>query len=270
MTERAGAAEAVDAAGARVSSPTSAVSATVPTPRAEPRPAHTRTAAVAVSALLVLGAVVYSTWILEALLGTGLSPVSSYVSELAAQDQPFGTLFRTADLIAGLLVLAGAVGALLWLLPRRRWTAVGWAGLVLFGAATAVDSRLPLSCAPTADVACVARERAGLVPAAHAAHAVSSSVAVTGALVGMVALTLAARRYGILRSLAGPLGLVLVLLELAATAWTLAAVAAFDAGHGTWGLGVGQRLQVLLIAVWLGLLACAVARVGTRVGARRG
>ncbi|MFC8129861.1 DUF998 domain-containing protein [Streptomyces sp. NPDC057302] len=213
---------------------------------------------------MALGAVAYSTWLLEALLGAGLSPVSSYVSELAAQDQPFGTLFRTTDLTAGLLILAGAAGALRWL-PRGRATVVGWAGLALFGAATAVDSRLPMSCAPTADAACGARERAGLVPATHAAHVVSSSVAVTGALVGMVALTLAARRYGILPSLAGPLGALLLLLELAATTWTLAAIAAFDAGYGAWAMGVGQRLQVLLIAVWLGLLAHAV-----RAGVRRG
>ncbi|GAA1919305.1 hypothetical protein GCM10009837_50700 [Streptomyces durmitorensis] len=233
----------------------------MPITPAEPRPATARAAAV--SLLLVLGALAYSAWLLEPLLGTGLSPVSSYVSELAARDQPFGALFRTTDLTAGLLLLAGAVCALLWL-PRRRIAVVGWAGLALFGAATAVDSRLPLSCAPTADAACVARERAGLVPAAHTAHVVSSSVAMTGALVGMVALTFAARRYGhgVLPSLAAPFGLLLLLLELAATAWTLAAVAAFDAGHGTWALGVGQRLQVLLIALWLGLLARAVVRRG--------
>ncbi|MEV8312813.1 DUF998 domain-containing protein [Streptomyces sp. NPDC059900] len=214
-----------------------------------------------VALLLALGALAYSAWLLEAFLGTALSPVTSYVSELAALDQPYGTLFRTTDLIAGLLVLAGAAGALRWL-PRRRVTVVGWAGIALYGAATAVDSRLPMSCAPTADAACEARERAGLVPLAHAAHVVSSSVAVTGALAGMAALTLAARRYGTLPSLAGPLGLLLVFLELAATLWTLTAVAAFDAGYGTWAMGAGQRLQVLLIAGWLGLVACAVVRRG--------
>lgn len=222
-------------------------------------PAHA--VVVAVSVLLTLGAVAYSAWILEAALGTGLSPLSSYVSELAAQDQPYGTLFRTTDLTAGLLILAAAVGALPWL-PRRWSVVVGWAGLALFGAVTVIDSRLPMSCAPTADAACAARERAGLVPAAHEAHAVTSSVAVTGALVGMVALTLAARRHGLLPLLASSVGLLLVLLELAATAWTLAAVAAFDSGYGTWALGTGQRLQVLLIAVWLGLLARAVVRRG--------
>ncbi|MGW5732206.1 MULTISPECIES: DUF998 domain-containing protein [Streptomyces] len=219
------------------------------------------TRAGAVSALLTLGAVAYSAWLLEAFLGTGLSPLSSYVSELAARDQPFGTLFRTTDLIAGLLVLAGAVGALLWL-PRRWSTVVGWAGLALFGAATAVDSRLAMSCAPTADAACAARERAELLPATHAAHVVSSGVAMTGALVGLVALTFAARRHGLLPSLAKPAGMLLVLLELAATVWTLASIAAFDAGYGTWALGLGQRLQVLLIALWLGYLARAVVRRG--------
>ncbi|MEU6769437.1 DUF998 domain-containing protein [Streptomyces sp. NPDC046853] len=215
----------------------------------------------AVALLLVLGAVAYSAWLGEAFLGTGLSPVSSYVSELAALDQPYGTLFRTTDLTAGLLVLAGAAGALRWL-PRRRGTVLGWAGIALYGAATVIDSRLPMSCAPTADAVCEASERAGLLPLAHAAHVVSSSVAVTGALAGMVALTLAARRYGALPSLVSPLGLLLVLLELAATVWTLAAIAAFDAGYGTWALGAGQRLQVLLIAAWLGLLARAVVRRG--------
>lgn len=242
-----------------MSSPTSAVRPAVPT--VPPKPCPARVATLAVSALLALGAVAYSTWLLEAFLGTGLSPLSSYVSELGARDQPYGTLFRTTDLAAGLLVLAAAAGALLWL-PRRWSTVVGWAGLALFGAATAVDSRLPLSCAPTADAACVARERAGLVPVAHSAHVVSSGVAVTGALVGMVALAFAARRHGLLPSLAGGLGVLLVGLELAATAWTLTAIAAFDAGYGMWALGAGQRLQVLLIAVWLGFLARAVVRRG--------
>ncbi|KUF15425.1 hypothetical protein AT728_29485 [Streptomyces silvensis] len=192
------------------------------------------------------------------------------MSELAAEDQPYGTFFRTLDLAAGVLVCAGAVGGLLWLRPRAGTrgcgllAAGGWAGVVVFGAATAADSRLPLSCAPTADAACAARERAGAVPLTHAAHAVSSSVAVAGALVGMVLLAVLVRRYGspdeartdrLLRTLVG--------VELVATVWTLAAVAAFDAGHGTWGLGVAQRVQLLTIAVWLVVVAWLV-RAGRR------
>ncbi|GGT25773.1 hypothetical protein GCM10014713_18490 [Streptomyces purpureus] len=200
----------------------------------------------------------YTAWVLEVVIQTGLDPVRTYVSELAAADQPLGGLFRATDLAAGLLLLAGALWALLRL-PRRPWTVVGWAALALFGAATAVDSRLPLSCAPTVDPECAARETAGLVPATHTAHAVSSSLAMAGALAGIVALTVAARRYRIWAPLART-GPALVVLELAATGWTLAAVAAFEAGRGNWSLGAGQRLQVLLVAGWLAVLAISVAR----------
>ncbi|MGW0120703.1 DUF998 domain-containing protein [Streptomyces sp. NPDC003327] len=227
----------------------------------------TRAAAV----LLALGALAYTAWVLEVVVRTGLDPVRTYVSELAAVDQPLGGLFRATDLVAGLLVLAGATAGLLATRRRPRTSGAeqpptggrlltaGWLALALFGAATAVDSRLPLSCAPTADPECAARETAGLVPATHTAHAVSSGLAMTGALAAMVLLTLAARRHRLWHPLART-GPVLVALELAATAWTLAAVAAFEAGKGTWSLGAGQRLQVLLVAVWLAVLARSLAR----------
>ncbi|MEU9293174.1 DUF998 domain-containing protein [Streptomyces sp. NPDC048266] len=220
------------------------------------------------AALPALGAAAYTAWVLEVLVDTGLDPVRTYVSELAASDQPLGGLFRATDLAAGLLVLAGATVRLLQRRNTRTgsrgargrapWDLVGWIALLVFGAATAVDSRLPLSCAPTADPVCAARETAGLVPATHTAHAVSSTLAMTGALVAMTALTAAARHHGRPRPLART-GPVLVALELAATGWTLAAVAAFEAGKGTWALGAGQRLQVLLVALWLAVLAYSLA-----------
>ncbi|WP_328956729.1 hypothetical protein [Kitasatospora purpeofusca] len=50
--------------------------------------------------------------------------------------------------------------------------------------------------------------------------------------------------------------------EVLATGWSLSAIAAFEAGHGTWALGAGQRLQVLLVALWLAPLAVAVGLPG--------
>ncbi len=239
-------------------------------------PARPEAAARAVAALLLLSAVAYTAWVLEVVLSTGLDPVQAYISELAAEDQPLGGLFRATDLVAGLAVLAAALLALSAFhlrrpAPpeaggspvRRPWAAGGWAALALFGAATAADSRLPLSCAPTSDEMCAARETAGLVPATHTAHAVTSSLAVLGALGGLTALTVAARRYHRWPPVAryGPW---LLGAELLATGWSLGAIAAFEAGRGTWALGAGQRLQVLLVALWLALLAAAVGRTGGR------
>jgi hypothetical protein len=206
--------------------------------------------------LLGLGAAAYTAWVIEVLLWTGLDPIRTYVSELAAADQPLGGLFRATDLAAGSLLFLGALWALVRA-PRRPWLVAGWAGLVLFGGATVADSRLPLSCAPTVDPECAARETAGLVPATHTAHAWSSSLAMLGALTGIVALTVAARRYRQWTPLARS-GPALVAFELAATAWTLGSVAAFQAGRGTWLLGAGQRSQVLLVAIWLAVLARSV------------
>ncbi|MGV9693307.1 DUF998 domain-containing protein [Streptomyces sp. NPDC003444] len=235
-----------------------------------------RSVARTAAALLALGALAYTAWVLEVLVRTGLDPVRTYVSELAAADQPLGGLFRATDLTAGLLVLAGALTGLAGTWRRRPggrtsrtsrttgrdpWAVGGWIALAVFGAATVADSRLPLSCAPTVDPVCAARETAGLVPATHAAHAVSSSLAMTGALAALVALTVAARRHDRRGSLART-GPALVAMEFAATAWTLAAVAAFEAGKGVWALGAGQRLQVLLVAAWLAVLAHSLATDG--------
>ncbi|MFJ3200583.1 DUF998 domain-containing protein [Streptomyces sp. NPDC086989] len=231
----------------------------------EPEKGFSARSAGAVALLIGLGAAAYTAWVLEVVLSTGLNPIETYVSELAAQDQPLGGLFRATDFTAGVLAFAGGLLALAGLLRRagdrrpgpRPWSVAGWAGVTLFGAATAADAWLPLSCTPTVDPGCAARETAGLVPATHQAHAISSSLAMTGALVGIVALTFAARRYGRHAPLArrGP---ALVVLELLATVWTLSAIALFTAGRGTWALGAGQRLQVLFVALWLGLLAHSV------------
>lgn len=246
-------------------------------PRPQPRSGRARKT---VAALLLLSAVAYTAWVLEVVLSTGLDPVQAYISELAAEDQPLGGLFRATDLAAGLCVLAAAVTALATGQARNpaaagrpsaapgrnpatpgrsRWALVGWSALALFGAATAADSRLPLSCAPTSDEMCAARETAGLVPATHTAHAVTSSLAVLGALTGLVALTVAARRHHQWPAVRR-LGPWLLGAELLATGWSLGAIAAFQAGRGTWALGAGQRLQVLLVAIWLAVLAVAVAR----------
>lgn len=211
--------------------------------------------------LLVLCAVFYSAWLGEFALSSGADPIRTYVSELAAVDQPYGAFFRTTDLLAG--VFAG-VAAFFALLSTRRspWATAGWAALGVFGAATAVDSRFPLSCAPVADRGCYERDAAGLAPVDHVVHAVTSSVAAASALAAMTTLTIStvmAARHG-RTSVLGRYGPPVVIAQWGTGLWLMCAVIAFYARHINLWLGLAERVQGLLIAIWLVLLAAEVAR----------
>ncbi|MEL4358537.1 MULTISPECIES: DUF998 domain-containing protein [unclassified Luteococcus] len=130
--------------------------------------------------LLMLGGLFYSAWLLEFLLATDVSPVTSYVSELGADGEPHAWLFRLGDTLAGLSLL---VAGLVTLLARRRdgstprgelWM---YRLLTIFGLCTVLDSSFPMSCVATRDQACAVREAAGRVPWTHLAHGVTSLLA---------------------------------------------------------------------------------------------
>lgn len=203
------------------------------------------------AALLVLGAVGYSSWLLELVLDTRVDPLRGYASELAATDQPYGFLFRTGDLLTGLvLTVAGGIG---WWRLRRGWpTAAAWGGLLLFAVATMVDSRLALSCSTDADPGCAAREAAGLVPLTHELHPVSSATAIAGAVVSALAFAFASRRHEWPSWLRRAWECVVVVL-VGATVWTLTAVEQPGAY-----LGLAQRTQLLAVGAWLVLAALSV------------
>ena len=63
---------------------------------------YARTTGVAI----ILAAIVYSTWLLSGLLGSHLSWVNAYASELAASGQPTAKVTRIGDGVASLLVNA--------------------------------------------------------------------------------------------------------------------------------------------------------------------
>ncbi|MEU3524246.1 DUF998 domain-containing protein [Streptomyces sp. NPDC038707] len=210
---------------------------------------------------LALTAVLYNAWISAPLLVAGADPLHTYVSDLSAGAHPHSLLFRTADLMAGACAVAAAVLALGGRTARLSWARAGWWALGLFGAATAVEFRFPLSCPLVADRACFDREVAGLAPAAHTVHTVTSAVATAAALAAMTALTIAARRYGWWPALARH-GRVLVVAQWAVNVWLMVAVAAFMTRHVNLWVGGAERLQELLLACWALLLAAGVVRSG--------
>ncbi len=221
----------------------------------------------AVVVALVVGAVTYSSWLLEWVLPTGLDPSRAYTSELAALDQPYGLLFRTADLLTGILLTVTA-GVALTLRPRRPLTTVGWVALAVFAIATVLDSRMPLECSAHGSAACAAREQAGLLDEARLAHALTSVSAATAAGVSVFAFILAAYRYGWPHRLRWT-GIGIVVVYLIGNAWTLFAIDMDGRGDEVWLLGYAQRLQLVAVTGWIVYLAlCTV--YGRRAASRPG
>ncbi|GAA3118685.1 alpha/beta fold hydrolase [Streptosporangium carneum] len=220
-----------------------------------------RTTLVAAGAFLLSG-LCYAAWAPLQFLNPGIDRYTAYVSELAAADQPWSWPVRAADVLAGAACLVGVA-----LVPDERpgrAGAAGWLGLALFGVMTVLDAGFfPLDCAVLSDPSCAAAEAAGRVSAAHRIHTVTSSLALAGAVVSLLALPVSA-----LRRRRWPLlahgGAVLAVLMAVTTAWTLTLVAA-PATTGLRGpVGIAQRLQVGVVAFWLLLVATALWRDRTR------
>ncbi|GAB3133940.1 hypothetical protein GCM10027289_24700 [Tsukamurella serpentis] len=201
--------------------------------------------------VLLLGAAFYSAWIIAPLLGSTLSPLHSYVSEVGAAGQPYAQLFRSTDILAGTCFVIAAALAWRAARPTALWPRLGLIGVIVLGTATICDALMPLSCTPTADAACAAREAAYQVPLTHMGHAVSSGIAGFGGVVAVLAWWLWRRRTGFDGARAR---LAVGAGFLVTTVWTLAAMPA-----PVLYLGLAQRLQIITLTAWLVLSAAATS-----------
>lgn len=201
--------------------------------------------------LLVAGAVLYSSWVLAFVLNPG-NPFEGFASQLAATDQEHGFLYRTGDLLTGIvLTVAGLLG--LTVRPHRFFTTVGWLALVVFAIGTIADSRLPLHCSKPA---CEATQ----VPLTHQWHALTSTVSVTAAVVSALAFIIAIFVYRAPTAMRVA-GVSVVALFLIGTLWMLVGVDDPSGSHA-W-LGFAQRVELLSMSGWLVLAAATVLSDGT-------
>ncbi|WP_305093291.1 DUF998 domain-containing protein [Prescottella sp. R16] len=200
-----------------------------------------------VAALLIAGALLYSSWLLAFVLTPHANPFEGFASQLAATDQQYGIVYRTGDLLTG-IVLVAAAGLGLAFTPRRLLTTVGWLSLGVFGAGTIADSRLPLRCSTAA---CEATQ----VPLTHQWHALTSTVSVTAAVVSAVAFIVAIVVHRAPRAMWW-CGLAVVVLFLIGTLWMLVGVDDTSGGHA-W-LGFAQRVELLSMSGWMVLVAATL------------
>jgi hypothetical protein len=145
--------------------------------------------------LAAVAGVSYTAWILEFLLSPDIDVVDGYVSELSARGQPYRLVFSAGDFTTGVLTVGVALAALL-MLRRRPWAVAGWSALGLFGLWAIGDSVFSMDCAPSIDTTCALRERADQVSFSHQFHSVTSSLVIFFGIAALLALSIAARRYG--------------------------------------------------------------------------
>lgn len=200
-----------------------------------------------IAALLISGAVLYSSWVLAFFLNSGECPFEGFASQLAATDQRYGILYRSGDLLTGIVLTVAAVLGLT-ITPRRFLTTVGWLALGVFAVGTIADSRLPLRCSTAA---CEATQ----VPLTHQWHAVTSTVSVTAAVVSAVAFIIAIFVYRAPRAMWWS-GLAVVVLFLVGTLWMLVGVDDPSGSH-SW-LGFAQRVELLSMSGWMVLVAATL------------
>jgi len=201
----------------------------------------------AIAGLLIAGAVLYSSWVLAFFLNSGEGPFEGFASQLAATDQRYGILYRSSDLLTGIVLFVAAVLGLT-LTPRRFLTTVGWGALGVFAVGTVADSRLPLRCSTPA---CEAAQ----APLTHQWHALTSTVSVTAAVVSAVAFIIAIFVYRAPRAMWWS-GLAVVVLFLVGTLWMLVGVDDPSGSH-SW-LGFAQRVELLSMSGWMVLVAATL------------
>ncbi|WP_424937047.1 MULTISPECIES: DUF998 domain-containing protein [Bacteria] len=200
--------------------------------------------------LLVFAAVLYLGVPYEAVAGYPLDPSRSYLSELAAADQPLAPLFRFLDGSAGALV---AIAATLLLFASPRWPLrVPIVGLGVFGLGTLADVVFPMACASSLSAACARADAAGTLGIAHQVHTVTSVVALLGAVVAALSLVLLAQWTGIRPVRARILATVGATLLIGVTiAISVIALASTADGALPPGAGYVQRVQTVLLSVFL-------------------
>jgi hypothetical protein len=222
---------------------------------------HDRLGSRGTGALFAIAAVLYLGLPVEALLGFPLDPARSYLSELAARDQPHSAVFRLTDGLGAVFILAG-VALLTIRRTRRRLVACGAAALALFALATLADVIFPMECATSADPECARRDAEQTLGLSHQLHLASSVLALTAANVSVALLavfaTRARRTVGRARHLT-----MLVLAAMLLGSSLIMSVAALDgAADGVLPAGAGyvQRLQTASICLYLLAFPWTLAR----------
>ena len=235
-------------------------------------------------ALITVGAVFYSSFLIEIIAGYPLPPTRAFLSELAARNQATSPLLRTTDMIAGLcFTIAGLLAISPRLTPRKHlpsspslrhhrlsyaraymnlaehWREYVSIGFLIAGIATILDSIFPMDCAESSP-SCASYIAAGAASISHHIHAVTSSFAGLGIMI------IAGGAIAAWRKNHGRMAVILRWIAWGVVVTMLTQIMALALG---WPIGIVQRLQVVLTVVMFIVVAFLVAGSAHQPGQER-
>ncbi len=106
-------------------------------------------------AVLLGATLTFNNWLLAVVLNRTLFLRGGAVSELSALGQPYAVVFRSLDIISGLLFITAAALLLQYQVLRRLKTYYALIGLTaVFGVANTIDALIPLRCSVTLAASC--------------------------------------------------------------------------------------------------------------------
>lgn len=206
------------------------------------------------AAVGLLASLAYSSFPLQWVVGSRLSVIRSYVSELSVAGQPEAMVFRVGDTIGGvgLVVLAAGLAASCARGSRRAVAAA--IALAITGLSSAADGLWPMPCAPSADPVCRAQDRSTLTAQLTQTHTLASLLEFTAAVIAAVLFgTVLLRLPGHHR-----LGLFTLAAGLGAGTLGLGEIAMVLADSRA--VGVPERAQVLLVSLFCAALSVHLLR----------
>jgi len=197
--------------------------------------------------LSVIALLAYNNWLLGPYLNYKLFSKNGSVSEFSALTQPHFLVFRSLDILAGLLMIALAF-VLARRMPARSWsrnTLIG--GTAVLGLANILDASFALRCSETLDKSCQIPVSLSFSNYQVPSHAYSSVIIATCyLLLPLAGLVYAhARKANIFR-----------LFSLLAVAFALESLTAAliqyysNQSFGVRASGSSQELQMLVLAAW--------------------
>ncbi|WP_175954768.1 DUF998 domain-containing protein [Schaalia sp. Marseille-Q2122] len=246
----------------------------------DPLPSSCRRSVGLACLLLVLGALAYNNWALSSTLNPDLPAAAAFVSEYSVPSQPNSLIFRAMDAVSGALVLIAAImvgihrhllrvsGCVTrYMAPPEGWSILAWLGTVLFALSTMADAAFPMTCALSILPPAEATAPPCVGPLASA-HDVTSTLAGTGAIIALVATTVALVRYYGRSWHRRPMMWVLI---VCAGAHVSGAVYTFVGAlvPGLAVMGYVQRLSIAALSLWTILLVLSPTGRGFLQGRHR-